>query len=247
MKAAEEIIKEFLKVMAEQDNRGTAAPYYYTIRWTKSWEDEICVPEDVSEWDDLPLSRQEEERELRKALGERAGGVVKTKGMFLTEEDAESHLSANNYHYPPHAKVYLEYAWRSPQMEAFFAALFYHFDIDVKAGQGGWQFLLDYHLKRRKTMAIKGEMSIDTFGDALKAASSEIDEAKKLEKDLILLYDIHAQSLENALNKARAKNNYKIDFTPMAEIANALKLLAKEPGDQHNKNYAKIIRDKYKD
>ena len=49
------------------------------------------------------------------------------RNMFLTEKDAERHLRLNHYHYSQDAHTYIKHAWRAPDLEAFFKALFKYF------------------------------------------------------------------------------------------------------------------------
>jgi len=142
----EKIIKTFLTKMAKQNNRATAAPYFYVIRT----EVEVEAPIDNCDftkvyWD---ASTYESWQELEDYLDEnkytskekdgvfreaREYGVRKEwvqKGMFLTEEDAEEHLRLNHYHYSKNAHTYVDHAWRAPDMTRFFKALFEKFDVD---------------------------------------------------------------------------------------------------------------------
>ena len=140
------IIKEFLEKMAEQDNRCTAAPYFYVIK-TKTtiqapldncdytrfyWQDssydsmdeilEYCKENDFSEEEIEAAEREAHEYGVQE--------VYEKKGMFLTEEDAENHLKNNQHHYSDDAYTYVNHAWRAPQLTVFFKALFEEFEID---------------------------------------------------------------------------------------------------------------------
>ena len=129
------IIKEFLQKMNSQDNRCTAAPYFYVIRT----QVEIPSPtyncdytrfywnsESYDNLEDIPEEYRHEAHEY---------GVTKgweNKGMFLTEEDAEDHLKKNHYHYSDNAHTYVSHAWRAPRLNEFFMALFDEYEIEHK-------------------------------------------------------------------------------------------------------------------
>lgn len=40
-----------------------------------------------------------------------------TKRVFLTKKAADDHLKANYYHYSSKARIYVDHAWRDPEME----------------------------------------------------------------------------------------------------------------------------------
>lgn len=141
----QDVIKEFLTKIAKQDNRATAAPYFYVIRteverqapvenceYTKLyWDgDEYDSKEDIVE----SLEGCSEEY-IETALYEATEyGISKEwveKGMFLTEDDAKEHLRRNHYHYSSNAHTYVKHAWRAPELESFFKALFLEYKIDT--------------------------------------------------------------------------------------------------------------------
>ena len=130
MTVKEEIIN-YLKEMAESDNRGTADPFYYTIQTEK----EVAVPLDASdsvvyysnELDTTFTSKEEylayvddsydgcERDEFLDTDEVTMIGIHKgweNKGMFLTEEEAKRHLKQNAYHYSENARTYVEHAWQ---------------------------------------------------------------------------------------------------------------------------------------
>jgi len=140
--------------MAKQDNRGTAAPYFYVIRT----EIEVYADPDncdIVRYYDIDCCEQtySSPEECRKEL-ENEGcyteeeivevvnrlekyGVRKEwnqKGMFLTEEDAKSHLKLNHYHYSSNAHTYVGHSWRAPELSKFFRSLFTHFEVN----RGNW-------------------------------------------------------------------------------------------------------------
>ena len=53
------------------------------------------------------------------------------RGMFLTETDAKKHLEHNHYHYSENAHTFIKHVWRAPELEAFFEALFSHFEVEM--------------------------------------------------------------------------------------------------------------------
>jgi hypothetical protein len=140
------VITNFLSKMASQDNRATAAPYFYVIR-TKV---KRYVPDETGDDSDFVISGDvyESENDARaklKEYGETPERIKKllsegkqydykmdweNKGMFLTETDAEKHLKANHYHYSSDAHTYIDHAWRAPELEQFFKALFTEFNIE---------------------------------------------------------------------------------------------------------------------
>lgn len=141
----EQVIKEFLTTMLNQDNRGTAPPFFYVIR-SKVFDHAPVDNCDKTKWYWQECTYDSKEAilksckehgytpaEARKALEEAVEYGVRErwehKGMFLTEDDAEAHLKANHYHYSPDAHTYVDHAWRAPKLTAFFQALFNHFEV----------------------------------------------------------------------------------------------------------------------
>jgi hypothetical protein len=146
-----DIIKSFLTKMATQDNRSTASLFYYVIRTEVEVRDipEYCEesryhdPEDCEESYKSPeecrLKLKEHEffdDEIEKIVNRlEETGVRKEwkhKGMFLTETDAENHLKSNSYHYSDNAHTYVHHAWRAPELQTFFKALFQEYKVSVK-------------------------------------------------------------------------------------------------------------------
>ena len=147
-KTTQEIIKNFLVKMANQDNRGTAFPYFYVIRT----EVEVAAHEGngKSRWyDNENCQTYDTIEEFRESLAGEPGEYIdkrieelsefwvenkwEDRGMFLTETDAEEHLKANHYHYSHNAHTYVKHAFRAPEMEEFFKALFDHFEVMRKS------------------------------------------------------------------------------------------------------------------
>lgn len=139
-----EIIKTFLTKMSEQDNRHTAAPFYYVIRTEKEvpaydgfgdvkyhYGDEAYESEEeiIQYLEDNGYDEKEIEKEMREVQEFWVTKEWAEKGMFLTEEDAKLHLKKNHYHYSSNAHTYVNHAWRAPYLEEFLNALFDHFEI----------------------------------------------------------------------------------------------------------------------
>lgn len=149
-----EVIKSFLEKMAKQDNRATAAPYFYVIR--TEVEEAGIDPDnaDVVRYYDpenyeYTYDSKEDARKQLKEDGYSAReideivdrlekyGIRKRwekRGMFLTEEDAERHLKLNYYHYSHNAHTYVDHAWRAPELKDFFEALFKEYGVE----KGNW-------------------------------------------------------------------------------------------------------------
>ncbi len=155
----EDTIKQFLTKMSEQDNRSTAAPYFYVIRTSKKVPAysgcgefiEYYDPEDPEEiYDSIEeyITKQKEYQEYEEMLDvEKEDFDLKMedieyelekvelnheweeKGMFLTETDAKEHLRRNYYHYSKDAHTYVKHSWRAPELEEFLKALFEHFEV----------------------------------------------------------------------------------------------------------------------
>lgn len=147
-KTNKEIIVDFLTQMAKQDNRATAAPFYYVIRTKKK----VYLPDGYGS--DKLFRCGDEPREFTsefqaaKALfkdgcskdrvkellneGEWFDYAMEWehKGMFLTETDAERHLKLNHYHYSKDAHTYVDHAWRAPELSEFLCALFKEYKIN---------------------------------------------------------------------------------------------------------------------
>jgi len=144
-----ETIIKFLKQMSTQKNRGTAFPYFFTIRTSRwaatvegSQEKDEYYSEDNEEMDPKNILEDEcENDELSADPEENKDGKEKwamkvpvtkaweNKGIFLTETDAKDHLRLNHYHYSKDAHTYVDHAWRAPELEAFLLALFKHFNV----------------------------------------------------------------------------------------------------------------------
>lgn len=164
MSAEIKIIKEFLTKMKTQDNRSTGQPYFFVIRnerWLPSTGDHSGDsgpgPSLRTVWvynADAHVEYESEE-EVIKAIEEEEGlteqevedmleddytechliRVWEHKGMFLTETDAKEHFSRNRYHYSENAHVYVDHAWRAPELEGFLNSLFKYFDIKERSSE----------------------------------------------------------------------------------------------------------------
>lgn len=138
-------IVSFLKKIAEQDNRATAAPYFYVIRTKDKFpvgRDNCDDPEDSYQTEEYDLfeyynedfDRLDREEYLELDKNDRQVVFYKEtwveKGIFLTETDAKRHLEANYYHYSDDAHTYVKHAWRAPELKQFFQALYNFFDLE---------------------------------------------------------------------------------------------------------------------
>jgi len=142
----EKTIRDFLKKIAEQDNRSTRSPYFYVIRSEIRVSAPACNADEIEVyWDgDTYESMEALEEYLEKneysenqkddVLSEAEEYGIrkewKESGMFLTETDAERHLEANYYHYSKNAHTYVKHSWRAPELKDFIQALFKHFEVD---------------------------------------------------------------------------------------------------------------------
>lgn len=142
-----EIITEFLNKMSSQDNRCTAAPFYYVIRTEVTDVAPLDNCDEIEFYDPINCNSYESREEFREQLENdlfeeeeieecvdrlEEYGIKKRwdkRGMFLTEEDAESHLKCNYYHYSSNAHTYVEHAWRAPKLKEFFDALMEEYKI----------------------------------------------------------------------------------------------------------------------
>lgn len=141
-------IENFLKQIATQSNRGTAAPYFYVIRSqievsapTENCDKVMFYDRDsfegysdkeafVKELEEDGLSEFEIQSRLSNLDEYGVNYTWKESGMFLTETDANDHLKINHYHYSANAHTYVKHCWRAPEMEKFFISLFNYFGID---------------------------------------------------------------------------------------------------------------------
>lgn len=154
MKNKKEIIVNFLKQMASQDNRCTANPYFYVIntKVTKPAPSDNCDeiryydPENpdysyktIEEFEESLAEEGYDTKDIKAAiLRVEEYGIRyewEERGLFLTEDDAEAHLKINSYHYSKDAHTYVKHAWRSPKLKEFFEALFEEYGVDT----GNWK------------------------------------------------------------------------------------------------------------
>lgn len=166
-KKTTEVIKQFLTQMANQDRKGTADIFYYTIQtevmrpapldackiiryqfsdvetlFESKEAIETYIKDNREYWS---LQNVKDPNELEERIDDLIGNTRickklgfnkywQSKGIFFTETDAIKHLAANKHHYSDNAKVYVEHAWRAPELKAFFQALFEHFDVPKQWG-----------------------------------------------------------------------------------------------------------------
>lgn len=147
-KPPQEIITEFLNQMATQDRRGTASPFYYTIRTKKKeyrpsgYGDETVFRCDDNEYESETAAARAlfangcSKSAVREYLKEGEEFTIEwvwvNQGVFFTETDATNHLIRNRHHYSKDAHTYVDHAWRAPELTEFIQALFKHFNIEVK-------------------------------------------------------------------------------------------------------------------
>ncbi|MHA1676483.1 MAG: hypothetical protein ACTSU6_04825 [Candidatus Njordarchaeales archaeon] len=154
-----EEIKKFLTQKSEQNNRCTAAPYFYVIRSKievpahdgcgdhvryfdpenaedsfDSIEEYVTKMKEWHEYDDMiGDDKIEFDERMQNAEYNLSSYNIsydwKESGMFLTETDAKDHLKSNHYHYSSDAHTYIKHSWRAPELKEFFAAMFNYFEI----------------------------------------------------------------------------------------------------------------------
>lgn len=153
-------IIDFLEKIANQDNRITAAPYFYVIRtsvevpayegcgdrvyWYSPEDPEIRFEsieeyiEHAKEYECYSDMDEEDKEKFNNRMETIEWDLTKVevsdswqeRGMFLTETDAKRHLEANRHHYSDDAHTYVKHAWRAPELEEFFCAMYRYFDVD---------------------------------------------------------------------------------------------------------------------
>ena len=133
-----------------QDNRSTALPVFFLlqdveeIRAFDSGDFVLFVDQYGDEWkgededdiinqilqvrleDDEDVNSEDLEDEIRNEVEGKCYEMDRkfiTKRVFLTEEAAQNHLKANNYHYSDKARIYVEPCWRDPEMELVYKIL----------------------------------------------------------------------------------------------------------------------------
>lgn len=147
---AQKFLQDFIKRINQQNNRGTASPYFYVIQDKKEYRDDgnpeyyvLFSSEEYSE-----LYRADSEDDMlgvvmagEKINEEEAQEFIENNnicglsthweedGCFFTESDAKGHLEANSHHYTKDARTYVKHFWRAPEVHEFFKA------ISVLAGE----------------------------------------------------------------------------------------------------------------
>ena len=145
--------------IATQDNRATAAPYYYQIQdeeeievapsdadhHTYSLADEDIygapsIDEVKKTWlenrgvaseEELDANEKATYNEIAHAVTKRGIRKVKQHSrLFFTEREAKEHLAANKHHYSHGAITYVSHAWRAPEVAAVWKAMFGLLKID---------------------------------------------------------------------------------------------------------------------
>jgi hypothetical protein len=137
-------IKDFLNQMASQNNRCTAAPYFYVIRERKKLlaplENSVIsffyspdVNKKFYDWEEVEKFINENSDDgysIEDFLECGEQEISIEHGMFLTFTDAENHLKENYYHYDESAYIYIKHAWRTPGLKRFLKSLFNYFDVE---------------------------------------------------------------------------------------------------------------------
>lgn len=145
-----DFIKTFLKEMAEQENQGTSAPYYYTIKDFYryygidpdmeyegynlqdsrypgiNFEDYEHYVYYCIEYSVLPKKKERLSKRYYAKMEKN------TETVFFTYSAAEKHLNENKHLYSKEAQVTLSQAFRSPELKRFFLELFKRYNIDNK-------------------------------------------------------------------------------------------------------------------
>lgn len=105
--------------------------------WRGDDEDDIVrqILEERKQEIDFELEESEEEidkkiAELESEIYDEVSGQCYemnyefvTKRIFLTEEAANNHLKLNKHHYSDKARIYVDHAWRDPEMELVYKIL----------------------------------------------------------------------------------------------------------------------------
>lgn len=135
------VLKELMTEINRQDNRCTAAPYYYVIQTQEFVED--CDGEEHYFLDGEEVTNEELNeltiQELEDNYGEGAtvDSVIEEcfvrhmslryvdgydSSIFLTEKAANEHIRLNKHHYN-NPQTYVKYFWRCPEIEKLFEAI----------------------------------------------------------------------------------------------------------------------------
>ncbi len=148
-----EFIKDVIHRMNTQDNRCTAAPYYYQIEdeeevpTSSDYSDKYTWVYDCEEYTDAEAreiildaepnsfdSDKDFDEILEDYEFEKVYCLTKKvyKGLFLTEDSAKEHLRLNRYHYGENARTYVFHAWRNPELKKFIESVARLVDMEYK-------------------------------------------------------------------------------------------------------------------
>lgn len=136
-------LKNLVKEIDSQDNRATAAPYYYVIQARKEriappgdkgdktlyWHDgEYMEADDWAESLDFESKEKfiewwgnkypyEEPLEINYYMGD-----PEQSNIFFTEKACHKHIKQNHYHFTE-PRSYIKHAWRNPEIEQLFKSI----------------------------------------------------------------------------------------------------------------------------
>lgn len=133
-------IKKLQNRLKEQDPRGTALPIWFLLQdvieefdpvndgeYYIYCDSDACetyrgnTPEEILK--DMNLEDDEDKEKLLSDIEDNcypAKTKYETQRIFITEKAANDHLKANYYHYTSKARIYVDHAWRNPEMELIY-------------------------------------------------------------------------------------------------------------------------------
>lgn len=138
-RAAHDFLKEFARHLKEQNNRSTAAPYYYVVKAAQPMfvadghgDKEVLVDEedegrvfptsDRTVVEDTLLSEgylsydATDIADRCKRLSTK--DIPEKHNVFFTEKGYEEHMALNKHNYPDNAHSFVEHAFRNPEIKA---------------------------------------------------------------------------------------------------------------------------------
>lgn len=145
-----DFVQQLVRTIKAQDNRATAAPYFYVIqeratvimrdghgdekRWfdwdaVESYTREELIAEDREEHDDglddeERFARAEESRNLEQYdVKKEWVDCPGASNVFLTEEAYHAHMEINGHNFRNEARSYVKHAFRNKEMGALFKLL----------------------------------------------------------------------------------------------------------------------------
>jgi hypothetical protein len=137
---AADFLAEFTARLSRQNNRGTAFPFYFTVRCVK----EVAAPEgctdEVRYFDSQQVENYTEE-DMRKNCEEMevdfdeyvsehctkycAQDIEMNENVFFTLEGYQEHMRLNGHNYRHYKDKYdyVEHAWRNPEIASLLSAV----------------------------------------------------------------------------------------------------------------------------